>query len=647
MLRNKKMIGKLFVQLLILAGVATELHAQDTLRPQPKWWFGVTTAANVNFYSGTTQRMNANVKAPTAFHNGTGLSPYFALRTEYRFNPKWGIILNLGYDARTGTFKAVSAPCNCPEELKSKISYVTVEPSLRFAPFSSNFYLFAGGGLSYNINKKFSFMQKQKPDTEFNTAEGDFSDMRQLMFSGHIGAGYEIPLSALKNPTQLSLSPFISYHPYFGQSPRTVESWSMQTIRVGLALKIGTTPAPKPIEVVPVVVAIKNNAEFAIFAPPSVPANRPVKENFPMRDYVFFDEGSTEIPKRYTLLTKSQAAGFQEAKFQEPAPNDLSGRSERQMIAYYNILNILGDRMKKNPMTTVTLTGSSAGKSAEIGKAEAESVKRYLVEVFAINGARITTEGRNMPANPSEHEGGTVDLDLLRAGDRRVEITSNSPVLLAPLQIAATQADPLDGRIVFKAEDVNKEPLKSWTLEVADEKGNLRYYGPFTSDKETLSGNMILGNRTQGDYVVTMLGETKDGILVKKESKLHLMRDTKPQQEAKRFSVLFDFDQAKTVRTYEKFLTDVVAPQIPDNATVLIHGHSDIIGDAKYNKKLSQDRTADAKGILERALASSGKKGIKYEVYGFGADVLAAPFENKYPEERFYNRTVIIDIIEK
>ncbi len=30
---------------------------------------------------------------------------------------------------------------------------------------------------------------------------------------------------------------------------------------------------------------------------------------------------------------------------------------------------------------------------------------------------------------------------------------------------------------------------------------------------------------------------------------------------------------------------------------------------------------------------------------GYGEDIANAPFENNLPEERFYNRTVIIDII--
>jgi hypothetical protein len=36
---------------------------------------------------------------------------------------------------------------------------------------------------------------------------------------------------------------------------------------------------------------------------------------------------------------------------------------------------------------------------------------------------------------------------------------------------------------------------------------------------------------------------------------------------------------------------------------------------------------------------------VKFDTYGFGEDVRRAPFDNRLPEERFYNRTVIIDIL--
>jgi hypothetical protein len=49
--------------------------------------------------------------------------------------------------------------------------------------------------------------------------------------------------------------------------------------------------------------------------------------------------------------------------------------------------------------------------------------------------------------------------------------------------------------------------------------------------------------------------------------------------------------------------------------------------------------------IIESALAKAGRKDVTIESYGFGEDETLAPFENNFPEERFYNRTVIIDII--
>ena len=48
---------------------------------------------------------------------------------------------------------------------------------------------------------------------------------------------------------------------------------------------------------------------------------------------------------------------------------------------------------------------------------------------------------------------------------------------------------------------------------------------------------------------------------------------------------------------------------------------------------------------MEKALAKANRTDVKFEVHGFGEDENLAPFNNKFPEERFYNRTVIIDII--
>jgi len=152
---------------------------------------------------------------------------------------------------------------------------------------------------------------------------------------------------------------------------------------------------------------------------------------------VFFEAGSAKIPNRYITLTKGQAASFKEEQLQEVQPKSRALRSLRQMTVYYNILNILGDRMKRSPRTLISLSGASE-KEPEFGKARAETIKKYLVDIFGIDGSRITTEGRDKPRIPSETPGGTKELALLRAGDRRVDIESSSPELMMQVGVVLT-----------------------------------------------------------------------------------------------------------------------------------------------------------------------------------------------------------------
>jgi outer membrane protein OmpA-like peptidoglycan-associated protein len=282
----------------------------------------------------------------------------------------------------------------------------------------------------------------------------------------------------------------------------------------------------------------------------------------------------------------------------------------------------------------------------------AETIKKYIVDMYGIDGSRINTEGRTKPVNPSEQPGGTRELVLLRAGDRRVDIGSTSAELLTevgggimkPVQIIAVQTDPLDSHAIFNVPGAS-EVLQSWTIDLEDERGTKQNYGPFTREQESVPGSSILGNRTEGSYKVTMRGVTKSGLSITKESNMRLVKQNDITQKGFRYSILFDFDKENAVATYDKFLRDIVSPLISNGSTVIVHGHTDIIGEEDYNYKLSQGRAQETQRILQSALSAAGKTNVKFETSGFGEDLGRAPFENNLPEERFYNRTVIIDIV--
>ena len=238
-----------------------------------------------------------------------------------------------------------------------------------------------------------------------------------------------------------------------------------------------------------------------------------------------------------------------------------------------------------------------------------------------------------------------------------MDIESNSPemviqvgggssgvCILKPMQLKCEVENPLDSHVIFDVVGA-KEAFTSWSLEITDEQGKIQRFGPFTQERETIPGNTLLGGRALGDYKVVMVGQTKGGNIVRKESAVHLIRRDEPAKEAVRFSILFDFNKSKTVATYDKFLTDVVMPLIPDSSVVVIHGYTDITGDEKYNDNLSNERVQDTRGIIESAISNSGKRGITFETFGFGENPQYMPFDNNLPEERSYNRTVIIDIL--
>ena len=530
-------------------------------------------------------------------------------------------------------------------------------------------YLIAGVGMDQSkgtktdllLNKDVAYLGKKGNDLNVGNTRGiGNSDLRLKIVAGigfdfNINKHFSIPVEftwKLQNSDLLDMT-------RGGAQEVFNDMYSSGTI--GLTYKFGYTGGcnkPKVTDTVIVAAAVvvpPPQFRFFVYAPKNIPVERRVKEIFPLRNYVFFNLGSTEIPDRYVLITKEQVKDFKEEQLDFFQPKNIPARSERQMMVYYNILNIIGVRMGTSPSSTIRLTGASM-EGPEDGKAMAETVKSYLVSVFGIDPSRILTEGRIKPRIPSEQPGGTKELDLLREGDRRVSIFSTSPALLMefqsgedaqlkPVEITATQKAPVDSYVSFYVEGGN-EAFNSWSVAITDDKGYVQNFGPFTQERISMPGKSILGQRPEGTYKVTMSGLAKNGMTLKKDTSVNMVLWTPPKtDEMMRFSIIYEFNESKAIAMYEKYLNDIVVPKIPQGGMVILHGYTDIIGDAAYNEKLSLARANDVKGIIENSLKNAGRTDVRFSVYGFGEDQNLSPYENKYPEERFYNRTVIIDII--
>jgi hypothetical protein len=74
----------------------------------------------------------------------------------------------------------------------------------------------------------------------------------------------------------------------------------------------------------------------------------------PMLNYIFFEQGSSKINSKYTLLEPAAAKMFSE--------NDIVGVNS--IAAYYQILNVIGKRMQNDTSYTLRIEGCNDNYSA-------------------------------------------------------------------------------------------------------------------------------------------------------------------------------------------------------------------------------------------------------------------------------------------
>ena len=144
----------------------------------------------------------------------------------------------------------------------------------------------------------------------------------------------------------------------------------------------------------------------------------------PVKNYIFFETGKSDIPAEYVLFKdKSEAGQFDAVK--------LANAWDK----YLNILNIVGQDLTRQPLVSITITGGNANAGIEkenldLSRSRAEAVSVYLSELWGIESSRMTIETRNLPQKPTP-----VDLVGARPENQRVEIAYGN---------AAMQADAPD-----------------------------------------------------------------------------------------------------------------------------------------------------------------------------------------------------------
>ncbi len=641
----------------------------DTNELKPK--FGVYGQYGLGFNFADFAKLPNTQSCCGGFENSISPTLRFGLLTDIPIDYDYLIGLRLGYGSFSGNFTS------------NYVTDVVVDNKIQDGVFShnlnsditkidfaglftynvnKNIFLSAGPSLSYILSSDYNqWEQIEVPKDRGvfpgegrvrNEYSGEIEDINSILFGLDFTFEYQLPLDR-KN--SYFLVPTLSYSHKFNDIIANT-NWTISELIAGVSVKYRTPPAPPPPPPPPIRPIMPDSLPLPITPPEidiyldavAVDSNGKINkapnlkiEDFvslnmrPLLNYVFFDDSSSVIPKRYNNLNSKEISNFE--------ISNLKGKNALE--TYYDVLNIVGKRMKDNLSTSIKLVGCNS----DLGKEEnnkalsfdrASSVKNYLVNNWGIESDRINLTARNLPIDASKS-----DTIPGQEENRRVEIIASDDIITKPVITNDTLRVLSDTDIEFLTDVDSKVGINEWLLEVSQDGNNLfqkigsgqpdsKIPWELRNDSKNMprSASPVKFKLTVMDSVGQK--NSKEKILPINKLTVNAKRENRTSDKEFEYYSLILFSYGKSSLEKEhRDVVDFVKQRITDSAKVYINGYSDSMGDEEINKVISERR---AKSVANRLRLRDAI------VKGVGEENLL--YNNKLPEGRFYCRTVQITV---
>jgi outer membrane protein OmpA-like peptidoglycan-associated protein len=364
---------------------------------------------------------------------------------------------------------------------------------------------------------------------------------------------------------------------------------------------------------------------------------------YPLLNYVFFDEGSSELPSRYKTLSKAQTSMFSDTTIP-------GGTLDK----YYHILNIYGFRLNKHPEVKITVLGTNDNKSEKekgntnLSKARATLVYNYLRDVWGISEDRMKLEFTNLSPNASQTKVSD-DRDLADEENRRVELLTDEWEVKKPVFETDPKIYPQPELMKFKLENgIEDAIVANRRLEVT--RGG-KPWNTFTEIGTTEGEYVWNWQNTDLEYptdevpfTAQLIVTTKSGaecksdpinIPVKQVSSRERIVTTGSDSTDEKYSlILFPFNRFDAGPFNERILKDYVYNRVTPESKVTVIGHTDVVGLENHNQKLSERRANTVSTGIKQKSKQIG------ELNSVGVGESDPLYPNELPEGRLYNRTI-------
>lgn len=359
-----------------------------------------------------------------------------------------------------------------------------------------------------------------------------------------------------------------------------------------------------------------------------------ITEALPILPVVFFEAQSISLSFRYRQVAESK-----EFKFNEIAP--------RTTAVHREILNIVGERMRQLPATTVRLRGTSdpttEGGDCELARKRANAVKDYLVRVWGINGDRIAVEAGSGSCSPERATRQPTEEGF--SENRRVEIQTPDLSLLASVaKRRFNEAQTVDPpKILFDPYGTSTQYVTDWLLEatsgstVVFSQAGKGVPGQITQNLTNSTADLMQDNRPVD---VKLRVNAIRNVSATAVTQLKVKKDTTNVEIERLTLTLFDVSSDEITPIANEQIKTFIE-NVPAGSTVLVHGYADMLGNVEFNKKLSQKRADAVCATIRQHL----KKRVELQCNEIRTDRFPPGIESHVtPEERFLSRTVQIEV---
>jgi outer membrane protein OmpA-like peptidoglycan-associated protein len=516
----------------------------------------------------------------------------------------------------------------------------------------NNFYLNFGARGDYYIEKTFTQKEQLIKPTDFSRFENgtrtrnfysltEIPNVNKFSFSGLAGISSEL---SLNNKRTIRLVPEILATYNFTPVVQNYK-WNIFTIRAGFSLKFSLS---NQVDILNLKFnLLKNDKSNKIINLESID----IKESYfnyfrPLLFYIFFENGSSDIPKRYKKITKKQTK-----EFKLDAINNTN-----TLEIYTSILNILGYRMNQYPKAKIIINGCNSNKEIEynnlsLSRKRAEIIKDYLINVWNIENNRININVQNLPDNPTAYFSDSM-LDQIDGEEenRRVEITSDTYEITEPLNIIDTKSTISPDSLIYQSDIESNNSINKWEIDVNS--GNKEIISK--SGKNIVNNYSFILNlndnlknilESRSNYLIsTFIVENNDGKNYKKEittpiHKLFLGEQSSMDNNYDEYRlILFPFNSSN-IEEFNQNIIKFIKNKLKPGTIIKITGYTDRVGNDSSNLELSFNR---ANSVFNE-LKLNQSEFLKIAVDGKG-EKSPLLYDNNLPEGRFYCRTVIISI---